>query len=119
MTRSMQRRYSLPPVFVMPQWYARLRPAFSYLRVFVRVAKNLEKGQRAFIDSIRYSARSRLDLNNSKANRGFGKNEIYKVTIQLRAKLNSNGKIYLNDSIADISHRTRTPLTTINLLMSF
>ena len=28
-------------------------------------------------------------------------------------------KIYLTDSIADISHQVRTPLTTINLIMSF
>lgn len=48
-------------------------------------------------------------------------NEIKKMTIKLRehAFLLQKEKIYLTDSIADISHQLRTPLTTINLIMSF
>ena len=45
--------------------------------------------------------------------------EIYKMTIRLREqqqKLMSD-KAYLADSIADISHQIRTPLTSINLLV--
>lgn len=47
--------------------------------------------------------------------------EIRKMTVKLResAYLLQKEKIYLTDSIADISHQLRTPLTTINLLMSF
>ncbi len=47
--------------------------------------------------------------------------EIYKMTVRLReqqAKLIED-KTYLADSIADISHQIRTPLTSINLLVSF
>lgn len=45
--------------------------------------------------------------------------EIYKMTVRLREqqeKLMSD-KAYLADSIADISHQIRTPLTSINLLV--
>ena len=47
--------------------------------------------------------------------------EIRKMTVRIRegAYLLQKEKIYLTDSIADISHQLRTPLTTINLLMSF
>lgn len=47
--------------------------------------------------------------------------EIKKMTVKLResAYLLQKEKIYLTDSIADISHQLRTPLTTINLIMSF
>ena len=45
--------------------------------------------------------------------------EIYKMTIRLRDQHERliNDKIYLADSLADISHQIRTPLTSINLLV--
>lgn len=47
--------------------------------------------------------------------------EIYKMTIRLREQqyLLQQDKKYLSDSIADISHQIRTPLTSVNLLVSF
>ncbi len=47
--------------------------------------------------------------------------EIRKMIIRLREQQQNlqQDKIYLADSIADISHQLRTPLTTINLLVSF
>jgi len=47
--------------------------------------------------------------------------EISKLTVQLReqAGVLRAEKIYLADSIADISHQIRTPLTSINLILSF
>lgn len=47
--------------------------------------------------------------------------EIYKMTVRLREQQQSllDDKKYLADSIADISHQIRTPLTSINLLLSF
>jgi Signal transduction histidine kinase len=49
------------------------------------------------------------------------KSEVYKLTLRLRERTHEleAEKVYLNDSIADISHQLRTPLTTINLIMSF
>lgn len=47
--------------------------------------------------------------------------EIYKMTIRLREQHQKliNDKVYLADSIADISHQIRTPLTSINLVVQF
>ena len=45
--------------------------------------------------------------------------EIYKMTVRLREQQQKllNDKEYLADSLADISHQIRTPLTSINLLV--
>lgn len=47
--------------------------------------------------------------------------ELHKMTIRLREHQQHlmDDKVYLADSIADISHQIRTPLTSINLLVSF
>lgn len=46
--------------------------------------------------------------------------EIYKMTIRLREQKSKllEDKAFLADSIADISHQIRTPLTSINLIVS-
>lgn len=46
--------------------------------------------------------------------------EIYKMTIRLREQQQKllDDKAYLADSLADISHQIRTPLTSVNLLLS-
>ncbi len=51
---------------------------------------------------------------------GILQSEIQKMTVRLREQSNNlkKDKIYLADSIADISHQLRTPLTSINLLVS-
>lgn len=50
---------------------------------------------------------------------GILHSEIYKMTIRLRDQQQKllKDKAYLSDSIADISHQIRTPLTSINLLV--
>jgi len=52
---------------------------------------------------------------------GILQSEVHKMTIRLREQKQSlvDDKIYLADSLADISHQIRTPLTSINLLVSF
>ena len=52
---------------------------------------------------------------------GILHSEIYKMTIRLREQQHKlmQDKTYLADSIADISHQIRTPLTSINLLVQF
>lgn len=47
--------------------------------------------------------------------------EVQKMMVRLREQQQHllDDKIYLADSIADISHQIRTPLTSINLLLSF
>jgi len=48
-------------------------------------------------------------------------NELSKMTIRLREQSDAlqKEKIFLADSIADISHQIRTPLTSINLIVTF
>lgn len=52
---------------------------------------------------------------------GILQSELYKMTVRLREQQQrlQDDKVYLADSIADISHQIRTPLTSINLLVSF
>ena len=47
--------------------------------------------------------------------------QIFKMTIQLRQQASTlkKDKVYLTDSIADISHQIKTPLKSINLIASF
>lgn len=49
------------------------------------------------------------------------KSELYKMTVCLREQKQhlQDDKIYLADSIADISHQIKTPLTSANLLLTF
>ncbi len=52
---------------------------------------------------------------------GILQSEVHKMTIRLREQKQNllDDKVYLADSLADISHQIRTPLTSINLLISF
>lgn len=52
---------------------------------------------------------------------GILQSEVYKMTVRLREQRQrlQDDKGFLADSIADISHQIRTPLTSINLLVSF
>ena len=52
---------------------------------------------------------------------GILQSEIYKMTVRLREQQQKliEDKVYLADSIADISHQIRTPLTSMNLIVSF
>lgn len=64
---------------------------------------------------------SRVSLEKySEGELGILQSEIYKMTVRLREQSNNlkKDKIYLVSSIADISHQLRTPLTSINLLVS-
>lgn len=47
------------------------------------------------------------------------KNEIYKITVMLKeqAEQLEKDKIYLSDSISDISHQIRTPITSISVML--
>ncbi len=59
--------------------------------------------------------------NYSEGELGILKSEIHKLVVRLREQQHTlqNDKIFLADSIADISHQIRTPLTSVNLLVSF
>ena len=74
----------------------------------------------ADIDKILHSENSNISLDKySEGELGILQSEIHKMTVHLKEQrqLLQNDKIYLADSIADISHQIRTPLTSINILI--
>ncbi len=74
----------------------------------------------AEIDAILHGSNELLTDCNSEGELSLLRSEIYKMTVRLREqsqRLNAD-KIYLADSLADISHQIRTPLTAINILLT-
>ncbi|HHW31530.1 MAG TPA: HAMP domain-containing histidine kinase [Clostridiaceae bacterium] len=73
------------------------------------------------IDKILHDS-SKFDLNRfAEGELSILHSEIYKMTVRLREQADAlkKDKTYLADSIADISHQIRTPLTSINLIANF
>ena len=73
------------------------------------------------IDKILHGSES-LDLQKySEGELSVLHNEIHKMTVRLNEQAENlkKDKIYLADSIADISHQIRTPLTSMNLIATF
>ncbi len=73
------------------------------------------------IDKILYDC-NKFDLSSfAEGELGILQSEVSKMTIKLREQADTliKDKKYLSDSIADISHQIRTPLTSINLLVDF
>lgn len=73
----------------------------------------------ANIDKILHGNDKILIDNYSEGEIGILQSEIYKMTVRLREQQQNlqSDKMYLADSIADISHQIRTPLTSINLIV--
>ena len=61
-----------------------------------------------------------LDISDDEGELQVLKNEIYKLTVALReqADLLKKEKVNLADALSDISHQLKTPLTSLNLLLS-
>ncbi len=74
----------------------------------------------ADIDSILHGDDKIQFENYSEGDIGLLQSEIYKMTVRLREQQSKliDDKVYLSDLLADISHQIRTPLTSINILVS-
>ena len=74
----------------------------------------------ADIDSILHGDENINIENYSEGDIGVLQSEVYKMTIRLREQQSNlmQDKVFLADLLADISHQIRTPLTSINLLVS-
>lgn len=82
-----------------------------------RNAKKI-RGLSSYLDQI-YNGNYMLDIrDNEEGELSLLKNEIYKVTLRLaeQADLLKKDKLYLADSIADISHQLKTPLTSMMVM---
>lgn len=76
----------------------------------------------ADIDKILHGSDAAVSLDRyAEGELGVLQSEVHKMTNRLREQQRQlqDDKIYLADSIADISHQIRTPLTSINLLVQF
>lgn len=73
------------------------------------------------IDKILHGDQNISFENYTEGELGILQSELSKMTVHLREQQQRllDDKIYLSDSIADISHQIRTPLTSINLIVSF
>ena len=72
------------------------------------------------IDRILHGEENISIENYSEGDIGVLQSEVYKMTIRLREQQSGlmQDKVYLADLLADISHQIRTPLTSINILVS-
>ncbi|MGI6084851.1 MAG: sensor histidine kinase [Acetivibrionales bacterium] len=92
--------------------------SLHYLITFNRYKKIAGLGRE--IDKILHGKES-IDLEEySEGELSILQSEILKLTVQLReqAWALKQDKIYLADSIADISHQIKTPLTSINIILT-
>ena len=74
----------------------------------------------ADIDRILHGEEDIQFENYSEGDIGLLQSEVYKMTVRLREQQSrlTDDKVYLADLLADISHQIRTPLTSINILVS-
>ena len=74
----------------------------------------------AKIDRILHGAENVTIENSSEGELALLSSEVYKMTVRLREQKSKllDDKVYLADLLADISHQIRTPLTSINILVS-
>ncbi len=99
----------------------------SLLFLIIHIASTYRRYKRIYdlsadIDRILHGEEIQVSLSDyQEGELGVLQSEIYKMTIRLREQKQQlqDDKIYLADLIADISHQIRTPLTSINLLVSF
>ena len=86
---------------------------------YVRYKKIFNISQR--IDMILYGEDERLLEDCEEGELAILSSEVNKMVskLKLQAELLKKDKVFLADSIADISHQIKTPLTSINLILSF
>ncbi len=88
---------------------------------FILTYKRYRKlsGLSGYIDKILHGEEDVVFSDYEEGELSILKNEIEKMTVRLREQSESlkKDKIYLADSMADISHQIRTPLTAINLVV--
>lgn len=98
--------------------------SFLYLILFLHITKKRYEKLRdlsMLIDEVLHG-NDKVDFKDfNEGELSILQNEIKKMTIRLREQNEAliAEKVHLSDSIADISHQLRTPLTSINLISSF
>ena len=96
--------------------------SLTFLFLYLKHEKKYESEIKKIVKLIEEINKSNYSLaidENSEDELSILKNEIYKTTIMLReaAENESLDKLKLKDSLSDISHQLKTPLTSINIML--
>ena len=96
--------------------------ALSIILLYLKHEKNQNKEIKKIARCIEEINKKNYSINideNSEDELSILKNELYKITIMLKedAENSKKDKLKLKDSLSDISHQLKTPLTSINIML--
>lgn len=96
--------------------------ALSIILLYLKHEKNQNKEIKKIVKCIEKINKKNYSINideNSEDELSILKNELYKITIMLKedAENSKKDKLKLKDSLSDISHQLKTPLTSINIML--
>lgn len=96
--------------------------ALSIILLYLEHEKNQNKEIKKIVRCIEEINKKNYSINideNSEDELSILKNELYKITIMLKedAENSKKDKLKLKDSLSDISHQLKTPLTSINIML--
>ena len=96
--------------------------ALSIILLYLKHEKNQNKEIKKIVKCIEEINKKNYSINideNSEDELSILKNELYKITIMLKedAENSKKDKLKLKDSLSDISHQLKTPLTSINIML--
>ena len=96
--------------------------AMSIILLYLKHEKDQNKEIKKIVKCIEEINKKNYSINideNSEDELSILKNELYKITIMLKedAENSKKDKLKLKDSLSDISHQLKTPLTSINIML--
>lgn len=96
--------------------------ALSIILLYLKHEKDQNKEIKKIVRCIEEINKKNYSINideNSEDELSILKNELYKITIMLKedAENSKKDKLKLKDSLSDISHQLKTPLTSINIML--
>lgn len=96
--------------------------ALSIILLYLKHEKDQNKEMKKIARCIEEINKKNYSINideNSEDELSILKNELYKITIMLKedAENSKKDKLKLKDSLSDISHQLKTPLTSINIML--
>lgn len=96
--------------------------ALSIILLYLKHEKDQNREIKKIVKCIEEINKKNYSINideNSEDELSILKNELYKITIMLKedAENSKKDKLKLKDSLSDISHQLKTPLTSINIML--
>ena len=96
--------------------------ALSIILLYLKHENNQDKEIKKIVKCIKEINKKNYAINiedNTEDELSILKNEIYKTTVMLKemAESSKDDKLRLKDSLSDISHQLKTPLTSINIML--